>query len=423
MARQTVSPDERREAITLIPESEAAPTFGNDADTEQAWNGWFEAIQNSESQGKIRVAKVPTNEDGAPNLTSKGQIQLLAVPHDQYNFDELCNVIRKDFMEPGETMCVRIMGFREGVKGFEFNRIMMLKRSKSQAPQEQANSQLGEILRAMQASQESNATLMREMLTPREVVPKTSAMEMFAQVAGIIGPIAGPIIAAWVAKPSAKPTNDLSTMIDAMMKLKDITTGNTQNENGDDNSMLGIVKAVAPAGLQLLNTLASQQRQGHNQVGQIPVARQVPRLPAATTPGANSVPSATVSTNDVVQTNMPIQQYTTDEQEREIHTPTEAPPMIAKLKEMLGELVTLCDAKQTPADVAELTLSMLPEEYDDPLFELVSDENKFAKLKMLNAGIATPERAPWFEQLRQELFNRMAEPVEPPAPPTSQTKQ
>src|SRR4051812_21619427 len=117
MARQTVSADERRDAITLVPSDEAAPTFGGDADTEQAWNGWFEAIQNSESQGKIRVAKVPTNEDGSPNLTSKGQVQLLTAPHDQYNFDELCNIIRKDHMEPGETMCVRIMGFRDGVKG------------------------------------------------------------------------------------------------------------------------------------------------------------------------------------------------------------------------------------------------------------------------------------------------------------------
>ncbi len=418
MARQTVSADERRDAITLVPSDEAAPTFGNDADTEQAWNGWYEAIQNSESQGKIRVAKVPTNADGSPNLTSKGQIQLLTAPHDQYDFDALCNIIRKDHMEPGETMCVRIMGFREGVKGFEFNRIIMLKRGKSQAPQDQANSQLGEILSAMQKQQESQASLMRELMTPREQPPQKSAMDTFAQMAGIIGPIAAPILAAWIAKPTAKPTNDLGMLMDAMLKLKDITLGNTPNENSDDSSMLGIIKAVAPSGLQLLNTLASQQRQGP-QAGQVRPTVQVPQLPGPARPTPNtaaSVPTAPVSTNESAASN--------DSSAGSLSSPpNEAPPMIAKLKEMLGELVTLCDAKQTPADVAELTLSMLPEEYDDPLFELVSDVDKFAKLKMLNSGIATPDRAPWFEQLRVELFNRMVEPTDAPAPPVSQTKQ
>lgn len=418
MARQTVNADERREAITLVPSDEAAPTFGNDADTEQAWNGWFEAIQNSESQGKIRVAKVPTNEDGAPNLTSKGQIQLLAVPHDQYNFDELCNVIRKDFMEPGETMCVRIMGFREGVKGFEFNRIMMLKRSKSQAPQEAANSQLGEVLRAMQASQESQAALMREMLKPVERPPEKSGMETFAQMAGIIGPIVAPIIAAYIARPAVKPTNDLGMLMDAMLKLKDITSGQTQNENGgEDNSMLGIVKAVAPAGLQLLNTLASQQRQGNQSPQPIRTAAPVPQLTAP----SGTAPTKSIAPDTARANETPPNSVSTDTQ---LSTTTmEVPPMMLKLKEMLGELITLCDAKQVPGDVAELTLSMLPEEYDDPLFELVSDSDKFSKLKMLNAGIATPERAPWFEQLRQELFNRMVEPADAPVPPVSQTKQ
>lgn len=415
MAKQSISADERRDAITLVPSDETAPAFGSDADTEQAWNGWFDALQNSEAQGKIRVMKVPTNEDGSPNLTSKGQIQLLTAPHDQYDFDELCNIIRKDHMEPGETMCVRIMGFREGVKGFEFNRIIMLKRGKSQAPQEQANSQLGEILRAMQVSQESNAALMREMLTPREVAPQTSGMETFAQMAGIIGPIVAPILAAWIAKPVAKPTNDLGMLMDAMLKLKDITGGTPQNENGDDNSMLGIVKAVAPAGLQLLNTLASQQRQGP-QAGQIRPATQIPQLagpvrqPSPAVAATDSAPPSGVSTNDISTQN-------------ESNSQTEVPPMIAKLKEMLGELVTLCDAKQAPADVAELTLSMLPEEYDDALFELVSEPEKFAKLKMLNGGIATAERAPWFETLRVELFQRMVEPADAPTPPVSQTKQ
>ncbi len=409
MARQTVSEAERREAITLIPSDEAAPTFGNDADTEQAWNGWYEAIQNSESQGKIRVAKVPTNADGSPNLTSKGQIQLLTAPHDQYDFDALCNIIRKDHMEPGETMCVRIMGFREGVKGFEFNRIIMLKRGKSQAPQEAANSQLGEILRAMQTSQESQAALMREVMTPREQLPQKSGMETFAQMAGIIGPIVAPILAAWIAKPTAKPTNDLGMLMDAMLKLKDITGGATSNENGEDNSMLGIVKAVAPAGLQLLNTLASQQRQ---------IPQTIQNSPAMVQPKQIASPSS----SKPLPSDAMAQDSVSTIKENPYQLP-EAPPMIAKLKEMLGELVTLCDAKQTPADVAELTLSMLPEEYDDPLFELVSDTEKFAKLKMLNSGIATPERAPWFEQLRQELFNRMVEPTDAPTPPTSQTKQ
>ncbi len=419
MARQTVNADERREAITLVPQDDAAPAFGNDADTEQAWNGWFDAIQNSESQGKIRVYKVPTNEDGSPNLTSKGQIQLLTAPHDQYDFDELCNIIRKDYMEPGETMCVRMMGFREGVKGFEFNRIMMLKRGKSQAPQEQANSQLGEILRAMQTSQESNATLMREMLKPPEVAPQKSGMEIFAQMAGIVGPIVAPIIAAYIARPAVKPTNDLGMLMDAMLKLKDITAGNTQSENSDDNSMLGIVKAVAPAGLQLLNTLASQQRAGNNQTGQVPIARPVPQL-SGPTPSAsgNGVSPAQVRTNDLQPQSGTVEQTTPT-----LPLPVETPPMMLKLKEMLAELIILCDNKQAPADVAELTLSMLPEEYDDPLFDLVSDADKFSKLKMLNSGIATPERAPWFEQLRVELFNRMVEPADAPAPPVSQTKQ
>lgn len=400
MARQSISAEERREAVTLVPSDEVQPTVGSDSDTEQAWDGWYEALHTAQAQGKVRILEVPTNPDGSPNLTSKGQVQLLTVPHDQYNFDELCNVIRTEFMEPGETKCIRIMGIREGVKGFEFNRILMIKRSKSQLPTEAANSQLGEVLRAMQESNESQARLMREMLQNK--APASNDMkELF--IAAL--PTLGTILAAWIAKPAPKQ-NDLGQLVDLVFKLKD---GVSPNENTDDNGLLGIIKAVAPQGLQLLNTLASNQQA---RVVSPSLARQTGVTTAAQPAQLAGPPAASTSPERAPSA------VSISSQSQPSSTPQET-TMLTQLRELSAELVKLCDQGESPQAVAELTLSLVPPEFDDQLYDLIETPKTFARLGILNKDVITPERATWFEALRVELYTRMTAPDEPANEPNA----
>lgn len=384
-----ISAEERKEAITLVPSDEAQPVFGSDTDTEQAWNGWFDSLQNAEAQGKIRVAKVPTNEDGSPNLSSKGQVQLLAVPHDQYDFDELCNIIRKDFMEPGETMCVRIMGFRAGKAGLEFNRIMMLKRSKSQLPAEAEKSQLGEVLRAMQESQRQQAEMLERVMTSR--APAGTGMGDLKEIMIAALPTLGTVLAAWIAKPA--PKNELGSLIDAVMKLKDVAGGGG-GEDSNDSSTLGIIKAVAPAGLQLLNTLAANHPPQNRVAASIPHQPNSPRLAAPQPQGmGNIAPMAAAPTPEQLAPS--------------ISSTPEQKTMFSFIKEQTVELIKLCDAGETPEAVAKIVVAMIPPEYDDQLFNLIETPKTFAVLGMVNPEVKTPVRAPWFEALRVALNAEM----------------
>jgi hypothetical protein len=390
------------------------PIFGDDADTENAWSQWREDLKTSDAKGKIRVAKVPM-EDGAPNMNKRGQVQLFAVPHDQYNYDELLDIIRARFMKAGETICVRLTGMR--VSGSSsgvvpFNRLLMLsKGSEPVAPE--GGTQLGEILQAMQNQQAAQATMLREILTPKTVESnpnKRDTVDTMIAIAGALTPLLTPIIAGIMTRP--KPQNELGSLIDAMVKMQSLRDGTATSNNEDDNSTMSIIKAVAPAGMQLLTALA-QRPAAQSQ----PVQRAAPdprRIPLAA-PVQN-----TAEKQDPVKV---VENVTPKPAVSAGPMPSagqENADMFAALKPVLSNLVDMAKDNTPIPDTAKLLLGMLPEEYDEQLYNAVETPVAFARLALLEPRIK--EHAEWFENLRVELLKEYQDNPAEDVPPAAGSK-
>lgn len=408
-----VTKNVRNAELPVILENESdmnAPLYGDDADTESAWQQWGEDLKSANVKGVIRIAKVPMLDDGSgPNLTKKGQVQLFAVPHDQYGLDELLDVVRQKYMKPGETIAIRITGMRQsgthaGV--VPFNRIVMVSRALESAAPSHETSNLGEVLKAMREAQEAQVKFMQDVLARRpepEKESKTSALETIQVIAGIVTPLLTPVIAGLMSRP--KPQSDIGQMIDALSKLKGMTDGSSAAES-DDSSLGGIIKAVAPSALQALSSLA-----------QIQMAKNVTQAPrpmlAAPNPAPRvAMPPPAQPIAPVVSTDPP--------------APAAGPPMpaagltpemqamIPVLTQTIDQCVTIAAAGGDPKETAQLLSDMLPETYDEQLYKLVETPASFKRLALLDSRVN--DHAAFFEALRVALLALYTADDEPSAP-------
>jgi hypothetical protein len=370
--------------VAVIDADPQGPIFGDDADTESAWSQWGEDLKTSQAKGIIRVAKVPTNDDGSPAPHKKGQVQLMSVAHDQYDYDGLLEAVRAKFMKPGETFCIRLTGMRtsgshSGV--VPFNRILMLSRGYEELRSGADNSQLGEILSAMRQQQESQATLLREILQPAPAQPaKTGrdSLDTALALGGLVMPLLTSVVTGLMSRQPQK--SDIAAMIDSLVKLKALTDGKS-GDSEDDNSMGSIIKAVAPAGMNLLAALAQRQQQ--------PAQLRLPN-PAARPTQSVEPPIKTLSPAPVSAQPVATQPFVEDN------------AMLAVLKPVLVQTTEMAAKNESPVEVAALLSDMLPEEYDEQLYKLVETPQSFARLAMLDGGIK--QYAQWYENLRVELL-------------------
>lgn len=382
---------ERDSALIIQGDDMQAPIYGDDSDTESAWSQWGEDLKTSQAKGVIRVAKIPTSEDGTPNLTKKGQVQLMSVAHDHYDYDGLLEAIRQKFMKPGETICVRLTGMRQSGSNagvVPFNRIIMVSRGFETVPVGNDNSQLGEVLAAMQRSQESQAAMLRDILGPQSqspdrAKPQRDVIETITVLSAAFAPFIAPVITGLMNRPREK--SDLVGLIDAMGKMQALAAGKAggESDSDNDNSLGSIIKAVAPSGMQLLAALAQKNASAQ------PMQRP-PSLPQAMSAAAGLV-------RDTTNVRPPIEIPPTQPA-----APQEEPSMLAVLKPTLIQLVEMAEKNLDAAETAQLLSDMLPEEYDDQLYNLVSSPTAFARLKLLNSDIVKHDV--WFEALRVELL-------------------
>lgn len=384
----------------------------DDPDAESAWDSWIYDLRKSASSGMIRVAKLPTDEKGHPLPNAKGQIQLGAWPHDQYDYDGLLAHVRQNFMRPGETCHIRITGFEAGKPGTKVNQIVSLQRNAVPSPVEAASSQLGEVLNAMREDRTATHQMLKELMTTRPEAPPIAPPVFgpaMTEIAKIALPIAGTIISALITRP-AKPSSDIAGLVEIAKLLKD---GGSSDDEKENNTTLDIIKAVAPQGLQLLNTLAQGQQRAalpvpHRSAAPT-VAHVIGGAPASAAVRATSGESPR---NDALVAPVP----STESQTISAASPTvssENSAMFAAIKPHLEELCVLAERNENPKDVAELTVQMLPEGLQDQLAVLIEDKNKFAKLGTLVP--AMKQHAEWFESLRAELENLLFDDTNSPA--------
>lgn len=372
-----------------------------DEDIESAWDDWTEALKGSDGGGMVRAYKVPQDENGNPLTNAKGakQTYLGAWPHQAYDFDSLLQMITQRFLRPGESCFVRLTGVRAGSGGLQFNKIVSLQRD-STAPETASGSggDLGAVMQAVQKMNEQNALLMERLTTRNEPPPKDNTAVMEVVKASI--PVLGTVLAAWIGRPAQK--SDLGELITALGKLKGFVGDGKGGGDDSDDSTLGIVKAIGPHALQLLTALAQRQPQP------VPAPRRIPsrQLPPPRAPISAPQPSAenggaTAATASTAPHSTTSQPSTENEQ------------MLAQLAPQLAQLAELASRNEDPAEVAKLVLGVVPEEYDDQLYNLISDAQAFGRLALLS-----PELKPhkeWLERLRVSMLAEY-EPDNAPSP-------
>lgn len=369
----------------------------DDLDTEESWDSWIDDLKTSEASGTVRVYKLPLDSDGNPTM-AKGarQILLMSCPHQQYSFDDLIDHVKLNFLQPGEMATLRILGTRSGHRGVMFNRMVPVQRAASGAnhsPESAGSNVLG-VIQAMQTQTRQQTEMLERIMRGERTAEPAAPKESIKEWLTVLAPIAGPIITAWLARPA--PKSDLEGLIGAMVKLKDLT-GDGGGSGNEEDTTLGIVKAVAGPGLQLLNTLA--QNHGQN------VPHRIRHVPAsaktATLPPANGVATSAASAQPVPES-PPVPPASQS-------AASETDPMLAQLAPQLEQLAAMAEQGADPAEVAKLVMDMLPnnDDLDQRLYGLLSDTSSFARLKLMAPKMQ--QFSEWFEKLRVAMLAEFEE--------------
>lgn len=377
----------------------------DDLDTEESWDRWIEDLKGSEATGTVQVYKLPLDSEGNPSM-AKGarQIFLMSCAHQQYGFEELITLVKTRFMQPGELATIRITGRRSGTRGVMFNRIVPVQRETGNAPgvPESGGNVLG-VIQAMQAQNTRTNEMLERIMSgnrPPDAPPQKPASESVKEWLAILAPLAAPIVTAYLNRPA--PKSDLEGLIGAMVKLKDLT-GDGGGSADDENTTLGIVKAVAGPGLQLLNTLA----QNRTPVPQIPGPRRVRQVPPSIA-ASKAVPVSSPTGEHPGGVPAPSSESTPGTSS--VPAPSkENEAMLAQLAPQLDQLATLAAQGAEPAEVAKLVMDMLPQndDIDQQLYGIVSDAASFSRLAMLAPRMK--EHAEWFEKLRVAMVAEFEE--------------
>lgn len=394
MARKVADLLPERDTYEVV-EGQIAPV--EDADTEAAWDAWTDDLKTAGTGGKVRVYKVPSDDDGNPKTNAKGaQLTYLgAWEHQQYGFDEMCQMLTQKFLTPGENCYVRMIGLRAGARGIQFNRFVKLQRDATDVSPNSPQGALDSVIRAMQDTQRQTSEMVQRLAGPRELIPSNESRSVISpelkEVLIACIPVMGTIVGALIQRP--KPQSDMATLIEAMGKMKEFISG--ESPSGNDDSTLSIVKAVAPGAMQLLTTLAQRQP--------APMPRRVQVQP---TPG--TVP--TRITGPVTQpTPAPVPQTNSAQL-------LESDPMLAQLAPQLETLAQIAETNADPNEVAKLVLDSVPESFDEKLWELVSEPARFNRLFLLAPKLNTHKE--WMEKLRVALVAEYTDdvPVATPEP-------
>lgn len=379
-----------------VYEVEPLPTPLEDADTESAWDAWQEDLKTSGTGGKVRVYKVPSDDEGNPRTNAKGaQLTYLgAWEHQQYGFDEMCAMLTQKFLAPGETCYVRMIGLRAGARGIQFNRYVQLQRDATDSAANAPQTQFDSVVRAMQETQKQTAEMVQRLAAPAHV-PVIESRSMISpelkEVLIACIPVMGTIVGALIQRP--KPQSDMATLIEAMGKMKEFISG--ESSTGNDDSTVSIVKAVAPGALQLLATLTANSRQA------VP-PRAPRRLPAPGTVPTRIAPPQPIPAPQPTPAPIPTPQ------------PLENDPMLAQLQPQLETLAQIAETNADPAEVAKLVLDSVPETFDEKLWELISDPMRFNRLFILVPKLNTHKE--WMEKLRVALVAEYTDEAPAPTP-------
>lgn len=393
-------------------------------DIENRFEEWRAQAQTAGegSPGTIRVYKVPFDAEGKALHSASNQIRLGSYPIDQYNFDELCNKIIKEFMLPTEKqMAVRFIGSETGKPGIRFNTLVTLQRPNSTTIEEhvQEKSPLGEIIKAMQ---QSNAQMMKMLSGNSEGGNShmNQMMQFAAMQRAMMEPFMGMVTAilgrpAPVAPPAESGVGALKSLLEGLALLDDMRGPRAAGGSSSDG-VATIVRAVADVAGPVLKIAA--ERSGAS-VAVTPPARRISIAP----PQPNPVPRPSVSTSVTPPPTGPSESGGVDLSKPssvqanpfapgpDLSQPSQVESAVdlSVAKTIIDSLVSSAEQGADPVIVADTFFENTMLTADDQLYgqlaELIDRKNFIGQIMLLNSNVGKHQI--FFESLRCRLKERI----------------
>lgn len=417
-----------RDPVTIISgynQGEDAPP--PEDDIEAAFQEWKQQTENTETKGHVRVFRIPLDDKGQPSYSSKNQARLGSWPIDLYTFDELCSLLVKDYMLPGEKMmAVRCMGTIDGKPGLAFNKIWILQRPNSAdtqpTPASGANDPMSAAIRAMMETQESTMRTMQAMLQGRDsgsggggansvqqmmqlaVLMKTLNEPMVTMMTAIMG--RGPLPAAG----GAAPGSDLKSLLEGLALLDDLRGG----RGGGGSETADIIRAVSGIAGPTLQMIAASRANNPVPARRIaqpraPVTVAQPAQPAPN-PAPNPAPTPLADFPGSTPTN-PAPQGQPAVTDPNTPTDPQANNMFAQVKPQIDSLVQMAAQGADPLETANLFFDevMLPLEDKEygKICDLVMDTGFLGKISVFNPAVK--QYAHFFTAMRDRIVARINE--------------
>jgi len=412
MAKGTTA-EERAGAISVLPAN-----WDEVDDVENAFNDFRENLNQSQTPGEVRAFELPMDDRGVIQ-TTKAQVRLGAWPIDAYSFDQLCELLTKEFMDPGAAkMAVRLLSSKPGQSGTQFNKIVVLKRR-----QNQSNGDVKETTASlMKAIQENNERLMVQF---RAMLPQKPEADVATEIAKIIAissqmnaPMMSmlssllPALVGRTPAAAADPFAGVSSIIDVAGKLADLRGGGGDASSGPDwlEAIRAIVPLAKPA-LEAIPAIAAQAAQNPRPPQPRPpvitrAQAEAAARAAAAPPGAPTAPGAAPTPAPGSQ---PSSTPAPQGQASMSDIPSGDAQVFAQIKPQIDQLVLMAAQGSDPVQAADLLFDnfiiSLPDDYYSRIADLVSGPNFVKNATVFNPRVT--EFADFFEKFRAQIAKRV----------------
>jgi hypothetical protein len=394
MARITA--EDMAGAVEILP-----AMAGYDPDMAEAFDDLRESLDTSQTDSTLWVHRVPLDERGEMVTNSK-HVHLFTAPLDRYKLDEIIAKVKGEYMRPDERLaCIRLIAKVAGQRGNKFNKVLLIEKElKPTAPASEAGREsVAEILRAIQESNNGQMAALRQIFAERMNAPQIPQKDPIDTAVALMGAMSQMVAIMNKGAAPVAPAASLTEQIRAMKELKDLAgdlLGETSGGGGgEDNSAVGIIKAVSPLAGPLLQILARQSAAN-------PAPRQRPALPAPNLPTPNPAPQ--FSTNPAAQP-APVNPVSSEDQK-----------MIAELR---AQLIAICEAAAGGANAADLGAVIVDNLQPDSdaetrLLEMLDDPEWLRKLAAIHPGVKAHET--FFVSLRQSILAAFDDSEAPAVP-------
>jgi len=382
---------------------------GIDADQAYKFEEFRTSSDGQDSSLMVNVYLHPSNADGTAVVNAKLQ-HLFSLPIDQLTREQILDKVRNEFMGVNDTMwMIRIHIRKPGERGLRFNDLQVVRK---RVNAEQASEHytpggsdttgvLGAVAKMLADAQartdqmftrllESNKTPAIDPIKMYLDGQKQSA-EMFKELAAAMRPaVGGP-----TASDAMTELVKTMTVMEQLRGYMDRSGGGAAAAAGaSGDGLADIIKALTPLAAPVLQAIAA---------GRAKTATAQPALPNPNAPRADAAPTAPEAAPVEVMPGGLVKTQSMMEDET-----------LFNLKEQLGQLADLAEAKPDPEQVAGVVLENTPESADAMLLAVLKGDNWFERLAVVQPKLRPHQE--WMTQVRNAIIASFDNPDEIEAP-------